>query len=149
LNGLTQFRASPYDSLFEPARSEGLRKIHHVFSYSKEDRLKNSKLIIWAACLLLAMAVACGKKEEAPSTSEAPAAGGGAGAATPFDPASGTATVGGKVTFQGTAPPQAQIKLNADPVCVSLHKEPVYAEEVVRSEERRVGKECGRRGWGE
>ena len=93
--------------------------------------MKSSKLILWVACLLLATGVACGKKEEAPTTSEAPAAGGGAGAATPFDPATGTATVGGKVTFQGTAPPQAQIKLNADPVCVSLHKEPVYAEEVV------------------
>src|SRR5919197_2079641 len=108
-----------------------LNQPDHACIISRRNRLKNSKLIIWAACLLLAMAVACGKKEETPTTSEAPSAGAGTPAASPFDPATGTAAVNGKVTFEGTPPPQAQLKLNADPVCVSLHKEPVYAEEVV------------------
>ena len=40
-------------------------------------------------------------------------------------------TVTGKVNFTGTAPQMEQISMNADPVCSSLHSEPVYAETVI------------------
>jgi hypothetical protein len=84
---------------------------------------------VLAACLLLVMVVACAKKqeEETAPAGTAPAAGGG----TAFDPATGTATVTGKVAFEGAVPAAAQIKMNADPVCMSLHKEPVTSEEVL------------------
>jgi plastocyanin len=39
--------------------------------------------------------------------------------------------VGGKVSFDGTAPKGARLKMNADPVCMKAHKEPVVGEEVV------------------
>lgn len=91
--------------------------------------MKNLKTVL-GACLLLAGLAACGGSKEEPAPAS-PAAGGGAAGATPFDPATGTATVGGKVSFEGAPPPAAQIKMNADPVCMSLHKEPVYSEEVV------------------
>jgi len=73
--------------------------------------------------------MACGRKEEPAAAPETPAPGGTAGI--PFDPATGTATVGGKVTFEGAPPKNAPIKMDADPVCKSLHKEPVFAEEVL------------------
>ena len=83
---------------------------------------------VLAACLLLVMAAACGgSKTEEPAAPAAPAAGGAAA----FDPATGTATVSGKIAFEGTPPAAAQIKMNADPVCMSLHKEPVTSEEVL------------------
>src|SRR5213593_3107418 len=93
--------------------------------------VRNSKLWASAACLSLALAAACGggRKEEESSAGPAGAPGGAAVATTPFDPATGTAAVSGKVTFEGMAPTNAQIKMNADPVCMGLHKEPVYAEE--------------------
>ncbi len=89
--------------------------------------MNKTKLSVLAGCLLV-LAIACGKKEEtatsettAPST-EAPAV---------FDPATGTATISGKVAFEGTPPLQAEIKMNADAVCISMHKDPVHAEEVL------------------
>ncbi len=78
-----------------------------------------------AGCLL-ALLISCGGKEEATSGGGASAAGG-----TPFDPSLGTATVNGKVVFEGTPPAMPEVKMDADPVCVSLHKEPVRSEEIV------------------
>ena len=39
--------------------------------------------------------------------------------------------IAGKVTFQGKAPAQTPLNMNADPVCKKLHTGPVYGEEVV------------------
>lgn len=91
--------------------------------------MKNCKTIL-AMCLLLALAAACGgKKEEEASAPAAPAGGGSA-----FDPATGTASVSGKIALEGTPQPPAPIKMSADAVCMSLHKEPVYSEEVLASD---------------
>ena len=66
---------------------------------------------------------ACGsgetpKSESAPAPASKPEAAapmaGGAGA-------TGTASVSGKISFEGTAPPAEKIKLAADPKCVALH----------------------------
>ena len=40
-------------------------------------------------------------------------------------------TVTGKVNFTGTPPPNEQISMSADPVCQSLHSEPVFMETVL------------------
>jgi hypothetical protein len=37
--------------------------------------------------------------------------------------AAGTASVSGKVSFEGTVPPAEKVKLNADPKCAEMHKE--------------------------
>src|SRR5262245_39278725 len=86
--------------------------------------------LVFAACLVLALAAACGGRKEEEAAAPAAPAGGG----TPFDPATGTATVSGKIAFEGGAPEAAQIKMSADPVCMSLHKEPVYSEQVLMSD---------------
>src|SRR6266540_2326010 len=102
----------------------------HVSILSRRNAVRNSKICVLIACLLLAFAMGCGRKEEPAATAPEPSAGGGT-AATPFDPATGTAAVSGKVTFEGEAPKNAQLRLDADPVCKILHKEPVFAEEVL------------------
>jgi plastocyanin len=37
----------------------------------------------------------------------------------------------GKVSFEGDAPKSSRLMMNADPVCVKQHKDPVFGEEVV------------------
>lgn len=92
--------------------------------------MKNSRNSVLALSLALALVAGCGRKEApAPTAAETPAASTPAAAA--FDPATGTANVNGKVSFEGTAPKAAQIKMNADPKCVALHKEPVFSQEVI------------------
>jgi Protein of unknown function (DUF2012). len=39
--------------------------------------------------------------------------------------------VKGKVDFEGTAPKSTRLMMNADPVCMKAHKDPVYTEDVV------------------
>ena len=91
--------------------------------------MKNSRISVLALSLALALVVGCGKKEEpAPTATETPAASTSAAA---FDPATGTANVNGKVSFEGAVPKAAQIRMNADPKCVALHKEPVFSQEVL------------------
>ncbi len=41
------------------------------------------------------------------------------------------ATVSGSVKFDGAAPQQEKLKMNADPVCQQQHAEPVFSEKVV------------------
>lgn len=53
-----------------------------------------------------------------------------AGPVTTVDPAT-AATIKGKVMFQGEAPKPRQIKMDADPNCVTMHTEPVYDKSVV------------------
>jgi len=87
--------------------------------------------------------VACGGKkdedalmeEETAKTSTsaaAPGAPAAASAAAPAAaPATGGATITGKVAFDGTAPTEPAIKMDADAYCKSQHPTPVYEQEVV------------------
>lgn len=46
----------------------------------------------------------------------------------------GTALAGdvsGKVSFEGAAPKAARVNMNADPICMKAHKDPVFSSEVV------------------
>lgn len=43
-------------------------------------------------------------------------------------------TITGKVNLTGTPPPNEQLSMAADPVCASLHSEPVYAETVIQND---------------
>ncbi len=47
--------------------------------------------------------------------------------------------VAGKVSFSGTAPKMGQISMGADPVCASLHPNPIYEETVVVNENGTLG----------
>lgn len=72
------------------------------------------------------IAAACGKDQQMgsapPSTAPSPPS---------FNTATGTATIQGTVSFEGTPPADAPINMNSDPVCASLQKAPVYPEDVV------------------
>ncbi len=94
--------------------------------------MSKAKLLACAIGCLIILSIGCGKKEEPAATGETPSSAPG-GAAT-FDVSSGTATVDGTVLFEGTPPAMPEIKLGTDPVCVSLHKEPLRSEEIVVSD---------------
>jgi plastocyanin len=84
-------------------------------SRERQDIMKTKKWL--AACgavgLGLVLLVGCGKKEEQPEATNAPAA---APAATPINPAT-AANVSGTVKFDGTAPKAAKIDMSQDPNC--------------------------------
>ncbi len=63
--------------------------------------------------------------EQKPAETGAPA-----GSVTAIDPAT-AATITGKVSFEGEAPKPRQIRMDAEASCAALHKEAVYAQEVV------------------
>jgi hypothetical protein len=65
------------------------------------------------------LAVACGGGGEAPQ--QAPA--GGAAKPAAAAATTGTASVSGKVSFEGTPPPAEKVKLSADAKCVEMHKD--------------------------
>jgi hypothetical protein len=90
--------------------------------------LRKAQFALPAFVVLVILASGCSKKEESAETA-APA--GQPVPANRFDPAKGTATVFGKIKIEGLVPPPAQIKMNADPVCISLHNGPMTSEELV------------------
>jgi hypothetical protein len=67
----------------------------------------------------LPLAVACGGGSEAPKQEAAPAAQAPAASAA----ATGTASVAGKISFEGTAPAAEKVKLSADAKCAAMHKD--------------------------
>jgi plastocyanin len=83
---------------------------------------RNSLLVVLALCVL-ALAAACGGKEEAPSE------GGEQAAPAGFDE-SKAGKVNGKVSY-ANGDPDTPIAMNADPVCADLHTEPVTTEKVI------------------
>ena len=99
---------------------------------------KRALLLLLAAAASLPILACGGQKdedalmeEETPTTSTAAAPAGAPAAASAAAPATGGATLTGKVNFEGTAPAMPLIKMDADAFCKSEHKEPVYEQEVV------------------
>ncbi len=75
---------------------------------------------IYALLLIAALAFACGRKEETPTTETAPAATEPAKPAAAID-ASTIATVSGKVNFTGTKPAPKKIRMEQDKYCAAQH----------------------------
>jgi hypothetical protein len=72
-------------------------------------------LFVLSSILVLALAVSCGGGEP---KNELPPGGPGAGAAPGGAAApNATATVSGKITFEGTPPPNEKIQMSSDPYC--------------------------------
>ncbi|HYK91974.1 MAG TPA: carboxypeptidase regulatory-like domain-containing protein [Acidobacteriota bacterium] len=93
--------------------------------------VRKARILTAIVGCLLAFTCSCGTKEEsAPSTPAAAQAGSG----TAFNPSMGTAVISGKATFEGTPPAMREIKMDADPVCVSMHAQPIRSEEIVVSD---------------
>jgi plastocyanin len=82
--------------------------------------------------LALTLAAGCGGGDEQtnlPPVAPSGQAGGGAG----FDMSKATATLNGKIVFEGTAPAATKIQMSADPYCAS-HSQNGVTEEVVVSD---------------
>src|SRR6266566_4979705 len=77
-------------------------------------------LFICSSILVLALAVSCGGGEQ---TTNLPPADRGAAPPGASAPAA-TATVGGKLTFEGTPPPNEKIQMSADPYCQQHSQNP-------------------------
>jgi len=88
----------------------------------------NSKTLLGLPLMLTLAAAGCGGSAPAPAPQgqEQPKPSGG-NAASAIDPAT-VASIKGKITFEGTAPANAPIKMNADPFCVSANKTPQTQE---------------------
>lgn len=79
----------------------------------------------YSLSLLTAGAVAlaaCGGGEAPQPTAEAAAKPAAAAPAAPAAAASGTASVTGKISFEGQAPGPEKVKLSADPKCAAMHQ---------------------------
>src|SRR5436190_16823253 len=85
-------------------------------------RLRNA----WVVLLPLA-AFACGGSQETSNKSAEPSAPAATPGALKVDTAV-AGTVKGVVNFEGTAPKNQAIKMNADPVCVKQNKDPQFQE---------------------
>jgi hypothetical protein len=71
-------------------------------------------LLFCASLLVLTLAARCGGGES--DIPPAPTSGGGASAGT-YDMSKATATVTGKIAFEGTPPPNDKIQMTSDPYC--------------------------------
>ena len=88
--------------------------------------------MLWSASLALGLVMAgCGggapPASEQPTQSQAPA---GSEPAAAVDPAT-AAKITGKVSFEGTKPTMARIRMDAVPACTQANPNPVFSEEVV------------------
>jgi Carboxypeptidase regulatory-like domain len=88
------------------------------------------KLSYCVFLLLLALAIGCGKKEstDETATSSAPKAAATGGNA--YDASKATATITGKINFDGAKPTLAPLQMGADPVCMKAHPTPVLERTV-------------------
>ena len=82
-----------------------------------------------AVCLLYV--IACGGGKEEGTATPPPAAKPAAPAANAYDPAKATASVSGKITFEGAKPNLVKLQMNADPVCMKAHTEPVLDQSII------------------
>jgi hypothetical protein len=74
-------------------------------------------LLLCASFLVVALVAGCGGGGGETNAPPPPPGGGGAPNAVTFDMSKATATVNGKITFDGTPPPNDKIQMSADPYC--------------------------------
>lgn len=88
---------------------------------------------IWYCALAIGLlfVIACGGGNEpstSPSTSAPKPA---APSANAYDPSKATASIGGKITFDGAKPNLVKLQMSADPVCMKAHTEPVMDQSII------------------
>jgi hypothetical protein len=87
---------------------------------------------VWSSIFALALAAACGGGGDEATTGLPPAPTPTTGAGG-FDMSKATATVSGKMVFEGTPPAAQRIQMSADPFC-AMHSKDAMTEEVVVSD---------------
>lgn len=85
-------------------------------------------LVLLAAILF---AAGCGSDEGAKGPGKGNAPKGPSASAKDWDPAAGTATIEGKVVFDGQAPERLPVDMASDPECLAMHSQPALDETVV------------------
>jgi hypothetical protein len=86
-------------------------------------------VFVCSSILVVALAAACGGGNDTATLPPAP--GGAPGGAATFDMSKATATVSGKIAFEGTPPTPQRIQMTADPYCnMSAPPESRQSEEV-------------------
>lgn len=97
--------------------------------------MSNRALLLLLAPVLSVSLLACGGRKDEDALLEGEEESAETAAATGTAPAAaaptGSATVTGKVAFEGTAPKMERLKMDADAFCKAAHAQPVYAQEVV------------------
>lgn len=78
------------------------------------------KVLVSVGLCALPLVVACGGSTEPPASESAPAAAPKAPASAPGK--TGSATVSGKIAFEGDVPEATTVKLSADPKCEHMHE---------------------------
>ena len=74
-------------------------------------------LILCASLLVVSLVAACGGGGSNDEIPPAPAGGGGSGGGPAFDMSKVNATVTGKISFEGTPPPNDKAQMSSDPYC--------------------------------
>ena len=80
-------------------------------------------LAVVALAVPLALVACGGEKQEAPAAAPATTQTAAPGVAAGGAAAKGSASIGGKISFAGTAPAPEKIKVSADPYCQKEHKD--------------------------
>lgn len=91
--------------------------------------MKSNRIVLLVALAAMIVAAACGGGAEQ-AEPESPAS---EQAAEPSAPAGPTGSIAGTVTYQN-GDPDTQISMDADPVCVSLHPDPVQTQKIAASD---------------
>ena len=94
--------------------------------------MAHTNLIRTASFIALIVAIGCGGKPEPAAAKSEPESNRIQLAQAPTAPATGgSATIAGKVQFEGAPPAQPKLKMDADPVCLKQHTAAAHAQEIV------------------
>ena len=85
--------------------------------------MRKTLAVVALAAPLAFVACGGGEKQEAPAAAPATTQAAAPGAGAAGGAAKGSASIGGKISFAGTAPAPEKIKVSADPYCQKEHKD--------------------------
>jgi hypothetical protein len=90
------------------------------------------KLSVCALFFSLLLMIACGgnKQESTDETAASPKPAAKPAGGSAYDASKATATITGKIVYEGNPPVLAKLQMNADPYCMTAHKDAVLEETV-------------------
>ena len=114
----------------EPGKAS-LVNTHKILMKGLETIMNPRKFaLLFATLTMMLILYACGGGEQKTGETGEQKAPETTGPVAQIDPAT-AATVTGKISYEGEKPKPIQIRMDAEAACAALHKEPVYAQQVV------------------